>query len=102
MSSEEHNLENYSNKENVLEWTYHLFGTRRNGGTITDPWKIVDDHKRNNCVLSRKEKILRDSVTYFSEYNPKLIHRYATKTSKPVFTIAEEKINKKGEFKGGW
>ena len=37
MSSEEHNLENYSNKENVLELTYHLFGTRRNGGTITDP-----------------------------------------------------------------
>lgn len=92
MSSEEPNLENYSNKENVLELTYHLFGTRRNGGTITDPWKIVDDHKHNNCVLSRKGRILRDFVTYFSEYNPKLIHWYATKTSKPVFTIAEEKI----------
>ena len=91
MSSEKHNLEKCSDKENALELTYHLFGIRRNGGTITDPWKIVDDHKHNNCVLSRKGKILRDFVIYFSEYNPKLIQWYATKTSKPVSQLQKRR-----------
>ena len=48
------------------------FLNKKDGSKITDPWKVVDDHKRHKCVKCRKEKAVEKFAICTSKYNPKL------------------------------
>ena len=43
-------------KKRALESRYQHLQIREDGSKITDPWEIVDDHKRHTCDKCRKEK----------------------------------------------
>ena len=71
-SCKECNLEMYEDKKKTLELTYQHLWIRKDGSKVTDPWEIVDDHKRHNCTKCKKEKAVKEFAIYGSKCNPKL------------------------------
>ena len=51
-------------KRKTLELTYQHLWIREDGSKITDPWKVVDDHKRHTCDKCEKEKSVKEFVIY--------------------------------------
>ena len=70
-----------------------------NGSKITDPWEVVDDHKRHTCDKCRKEKSVKEFVIYCSKYNPKLSKVCRICNGYRRF---ENERRKRGEFKEEW
>ena len=59
-------------KRRALESTYQHLWIWKDGSKITDPWEVVDDHKRHTCNKCRKVKSVKEFAIYGSKYNPKL------------------------------
>ena len=67
-----------------MELTYQHLWIREDGSKITDPWEVVDDHKRHTCDKCGKENSVKEFVIYGSKYNRKYI--------KSVMIIVDLKI----------
>ena len=90
------NSKKYEEKKRALESTYQHLWIREDGSKITDPWEIVDDHKRHTYDECRKEKSMKEFAIYGSKYNPKL-----SKACKICndYRRKENERRKRGEFK---
>ena len=98
-SCRECNSKKSEGKRKALESTYQHLWIREDGSKITDPWEVVDDHKRHTCDKCRKEKSVKEFVIYGSKCNPKLF-----KTCKRCndYRRFENERRKRGEFKEEW
>ena len=65
-------IQTYEEKKKALELAYQHLWIKKDGSKITDPWKIVHDHKHYACDKCRKEKLVKEFAIYGSKYNPKL------------------------------
>ena len=82
-----------------MELTYQHLCIREDGSKITDPWEVVDDHKRHTCDKCRKEKSVKEFVIYGSKYNPELSK--VCKICNDYYRF-ENEGHKRGEFKEEW
>ena len=76
-----------------MESTYQHLWIREDGSKITDPWEVVDDHKRHTGDKCGKEKSVKEFVIYGSKYNPKL---------SKVCKICNDYHRFESEFKEEW
>ena len=95
-SCRECNSKKSEEKRKALELTYQHLWIGEDGSKITDPWEVVDDHKRHTCNKCKKEKSVKEFVIYGSKYKPKL-----SKVCKRCndYRRFENERPKRGEFK---
>ena len=98
-SSIDYELEMHQNKKKTLKLRYRNLQMRKDHSKITDPYEVVDDHNCLNCIECRKEKSVKEFVTYGSKCNPKL-----SKICKNCddYLRKEHERQKRGEFKDEW
>ena len=98
-SCREWNLKKSEEKRRALESTHQHLWIREDGSKITDLWDIVDDHKDHACDKCRKEKSVKEFVTYGSKYNLKL-----SKVCRVCndYRRLENERRKRGEFTEEW
>ena len=98
-SCKECNLEKHKNKKKALKLKSHHLWFRKDGSKIADPLEIVDNHKRHDFAKCRKQKAVKEFVTYSLKYNPNLSKVYKICND---YCRKEDQRLKRREFKDEW